>query len=511
MSICLNMIVKNESKIIERLLKSTLSVIDTYCICDTGSTDNTQEIITNFFDKHNIKGKIVNEPFKNFCHNRNFALKACLGMSDYVLLLDADMILQNEGFNKDELKAATGFSLIQKSGSLQYHNLRLVKNIEGVEYKGVTHEYLNTPKGSTLKILKSLYINDIGDGGSKADKFERDIRLLTQGIKDEPNNSRYYFYLANSYRDLSKYNEAIEFYKKRIEMGGWEEEVWYSHYRIGLCYEEKGNMVEAINSWMNAYEVMPARLENIYRIIKYYRENGKNKLASMFYFIAIQILDKKLDRSLHLFLESDVYTWRIYNEYTIFAYYIKIKNINDEALIVFNNCSNKSHIKSLLSNMKFYQDILTPLSKKSLNTTNEIINKIKTTYEYVKNETNEINKTNEILKILKKKEMPQIFSNVRGSSCSFNYKDEIWFVTHMVSYEKEKHYYHLLVVFDKNMNLLRYTAPFKFEGKPVEYCLNLNVEDNHVLMTYSRSDNTSNIGIYDKEYIENKFYKMKKD
>ena len=57
------------------------------------------------------------------------------------------------------------------------------------------------------------YIVDIGDGGSKADKFERDIKLLTQGIKDEPDNSRYYFYLANSYHDSGKNDEAIEFYK----------------------------------------------------------------------------------------------------------------------------------------------------------------------------------------------------------------------------------------------------------------------------------------------------------
>ena len=36
-TICLNMIVKNESKIITRLLNTVLPIIDTYCICDTGS------------------------------------------------------------------------------------------------------------------------------------------------------------------------------------------------------------------------------------------------------------------------------------------------------------------------------------------------------------------------------------------------------------------------------------------------------------------------------------------
>ena len=44
-TICLNMIVKNESKIILRLLDTVLPIIDTYCICDTGSTDMTKELI----------------------------------------------------------------------------------------------------------------------------------------------------------------------------------------------------------------------------------------------------------------------------------------------------------------------------------------------------------------------------------------------------------------------------------------------------------------------------------
>ena len=42
--ICLNMIVKNESAILRRLLESVLPLIDSYCICDTGSTDDTIEI-----------------------------------------------------------------------------------------------------------------------------------------------------------------------------------------------------------------------------------------------------------------------------------------------------------------------------------------------------------------------------------------------------------------------------------------------------------------------------------
>jgi hypothetical protein len=114
--------------------------------------------------------------------------------------------------------------------------------------------------------------------------------------------------------------------------------------------------------------------------------------------------------------------------------------------------------------------------------------------------------------------MPKIFSHARGSSCGFKYskkmtnnngnivityeESEIWFVVHMVSYENPRHYYHIIAVFDENMQLLRYSAPFKFEGEPIEYCLSVVVEDDRVLLNFSSWDRTTKLGVYDKEYIE---------
>ena len=71
--ICLNMIVKNESKIIKRLLDSVVDTIDTYCICDTGSNDNTVEIIQTYFKQKQIPGVVIHEPFRDFGYNRTYA------------------------------------------------------------------------------------------------------------------------------------------------------------------------------------------------------------------------------------------------------------------------------------------------------------------------------------------------------------------------------------------------------------------------------------------------------
>jgi hypothetical protein len=126
---------------------------------------------------------------------------------------------------------------------------------------------------------------------------------------------------------------------------------------------------------------------------------------------------------------------------------------------------------------------------------------------------------NNNLNIVESKTMPKIFSRVRGSSCGYIYnkkvgennngnividitEPEIWFINHIVSYESPRHYYHIISVFDSSMNLLRYSAPFKFEGESIEYCLSIVVEDERVLINYSTWDRTTRIGIYDKKYID---------
>lgn len=669
-TLCLNMIVKNESKIITRLFDSVVSVIDCYCICDTGSTDNTVELISEYFNKRNIPGKVVSEPFKNFCHNRNFAMQACVGMSDFILLMDADMVLEVNAFNKHMLNTHDSYYILQGNDSFYYQNTRIVRNNGLYKYVGVTHEYIDTPQGNRHISFdrNTIFIRDHGDGGSKHDKFERDIRLLLDGIKEEPNNVRYYFYLANSYHDSGRFGEAIDVYKKRIAFGGWIEEVWYSHYRIGLCYRNMGKMSDAIHYWLEGYNLYPDRLEGLYEIIHHYRMTSKHNLGNMIYKEARKILDAKKDRNGYLFLHNDVYTSKIYYEYTVFAAYAGVKNINFEVVEVLNNSNNDSEVNNMMRNLKFYKDVLTASSKFTVDNTvttninneevkmyssssclvpnidnsgyklniryvnyyidngggylycdkhiitvnkyveldsqfsptnekwfdlsfdnrryigiedvrvfydverqtpifigtgyhhNNHIGIVVGDYDYqgghlngteitpdfnnasceknwvyvdYKNSTHviydwaplKICKVNDTagggktLSLVETREMPRIFKRIRGSTCGFKYskpcgenrngniaiqivEDELWFVTHIVSYEQPRHYYHMIVVFDANMKLQRYSAPFKFEGDPIEYCLSIVVEHERVLINYSTWDRTTRIGVYDKKYID---------
>ena len=136
-TICLNMIVKNEARIIQRLLDSVINLIDAYCICDTGSTDNTIETIETFFKTHNKSGIIIREPFKDFGYNRTFALKAVyknMPEIDYILLMDADMVLTGNCLQDSNIEyfkrtlTHDYYHICQGSPNYYYKNVRIVKN-----------------------------------------------------------------------------------------------------------------------------------------------------------------------------------------------------------------------------------------------------------------------------------------------------------------------------------------------------------------------------------------------
>lgn len=341
-TLCLNMIVKNESKIIIRLLESVYSIIDCYCICDTGSTDNTLDLIKDFFKSKNISGEIFHEPFVNFEHNRNVSLNYAKSFADYIIFLDADMILNINDFSMHDMINYDAGHIFQGNDSFYYHNARILKSTIDSKYVGYTHEYLSVPDDSKVNLLRKnkIFIMDIGDGGSKGNKVERDIKLLKESLKDDPENPRSHFYLANTYYDSGKYEEALPWYEKRTKLNAWEQEVWYSYYRIGSIYNNLNKHDKAIENWLKATEIVPHRIENFYCIIKYYIECEKYEIANIYYTHVIHLLSKhniSVDRDVFLFFQKDVYEYKIYLLYLTFA--DKIRGFGSKKFI--NDAFNK--------------------------------------------------------------------------------------------------------------------------------------------------------------------------
>jgi glycosyltransferase involved in cell wall biosynthesis len=349
-TVCWNAIVKNEASIIERCMTSMINDIDYWVVVDTGSTDGTQNVIRSFMARHGIPGELIERPWKNFSHNRSEALELAENKADYILFCDADMALCVHDADWKAHLTADAYLVNQKAHhSLVYPNVRLVNGrLEGdrrFRYWGATHEYCDSiePFLSQKERLNSISMLDFADGGAKLDKYERDATLLLEQIKqlealktaspDErqaayqsgllrhaPNLiTRNVFYLAKTYRDSGAFEQAISIYQKRIDLGGWEEEVWFSRFEIALIKETLGHPEEeVIRAYLDAYEYRPHRAEPLYHLARYLRERKHFALA---YVYALTAANIPMTDDL-LFVSSGVYTWQAKDELAIAAYWI---------------------------------------------------------------------------------------------------------------------------------------------------------------------------------------------
>ena len=359
-TICLIMIVKNEERQLPRCLNSVKNHIDYFVIIDTGSTDKTKEIIKEF--SKIVPGELYERKWVNFGYNRTELLKIAKNKADYFLMCDADEeIVFLKEFDSSKLDKSK--YMIKYNGNLLYRVPYLIDASIDWKFVGVTHEYLvtETEKNITVENLDTISINDYGDGGSKQNKFKRDIELLENALKQEPNNARYMFYLANSYKDIGNYEKAIYWYDKRIKQGGWDEEITCSYEYKGICQEKQGKYLQAIETWLRGFEYNPKRVECLYNAIRVLRKQGFYKTAYQLLLKAKTIPFPKDDI---LFVNKRIYEFELDYEETLLSYY---ENPNKDIRHLFKKLfiiSNKEERNNLLSNYKFYSKSIDKFSEK---------------------------------------------------------------------------------------------------------------------------------------------------
>lgn len=110
---------------------------------------------------------------------------------------------------------------------------------------------------------------------------ERDVQVLTEALKNDPENVDYIFHLAEAYLNINP-AEALHWYKIRIEKKGDKEQIWTSKYRLGQCYEKLNQWHDALYWYLEAHQANPGRLDPLLNIATYYRQHGENELAYIF-------------------------------------------------------------------------------------------------------------------------------------------------------------------------------------------------------------------------------------
>ena len=318
-TVCLNMIVKDEAHVIERCLASARPLIDTWVIVDTGSTDGTQDVIRRALA--DLPGELHERPWRDFEHNRNEAMALARGKADYLMIIDADDVFVAEpGFAMPAL-TAPGYALFHHFAEHSFNRVQIVRSDSDYRYVGVLHEAIESPTAPQAPLLEGLSVRIMSDGARNKDqkrKYQQDAKLLERAVREHPDNTRYQFYLAQSYRDCGQFLKSIKAYQKRVDMGGWDQEVWYALYQIAALTERRTkDFTPALKAYLRAYEFRPQRAEPLWAVAKHYREAGQYHTGYLFAFSAAHT--PRPDDI--LFVDDPLYTWRAADEYAMACFW----------------------------------------------------------------------------------------------------------------------------------------------------------------------------------------------
>lgn len=317
---CLCMIVKNEAHIILETLNSVLPYIQYWVICDTGSTDGTQDIIKKFFAEKNIPGELHQHEWKNFGWNRSRAFECAYKKSKYVFVIDADDIIVGDMILPKNMNADAYF--LKFGNGHTYVRLQIFDNQLQWIYRGVLHEFAickqkNRNKFETLE--GDFYIESRRLGARNQDplKYQKDAQVLVKAIEDKVDPdlfARYLFYAAQSFRDAKDFENSIIYYKKRVDEGGWNEEVFYSCLQIGIMkmilinQEAKKNNAKpdyksCIDIFLYGYNKCQYRSETLFEIGRIYYNNKEYQKAYSYFLMVTKIKCPKNS----LFLNETIY------------------------------------------------------------------------------------------------------------------------------------------------------------------------------------------------------------
>jgi FkbM family methyltransferase len=360
-SICLNMIVKDESHIILETFTNICKYVDFdyWVISDTGSTDGTQELIKNFFEERKIPGELFEDEWKDFSHNRNKAIEHSVGKSDYIFFFDADDLIHGDFkipviLDKDyyQAKFGTNFS---------YNRVIMVSNRELIcRYVGVLHEILDVYKpNSTCSTIEGDYFFEsrrLGNRSKNTNKYIDDANVLADAFDKETSDLRYRYayYCAQSFSDSGvRMEEAIKWHKINLDLPSNMEYKYCSCINLGHLYKSLGDSEQSLLYYSKAYDHDNTRIEGITYIMDYYYLKGihfmVNALWHKFKGYNRFTSDQKI------FLDTSRYgSYEWYN--IVSGFYVHdIESAYTSCKVSITNNQNHANI---LQNLNFYREQL---------------------------------------------------------------------------------------------------------------------------------------------------------
>jgi len=317
-SLCLNMIVKNEAHVIARCLDSVSPWISHWTIVDTGSSDGTRELVRARLA--GVPGELHERPWRDFGTNRSEAIALARGRADYILVMDADHVLHVPRGDRLAELDADGYFVAHRYAGVEYGIAILLADRIAWRYEGVLHEYVTADVPHRIMPLDGPWVEVFHEGARSRDPqtYRNDVAILEAALAKEPGNTRYAFYLAQSLKDAGELTRALDAFRRRSTMGGWDEEAWQARYQAAILVERLGMSASDVeHAYLDAWNARPVRAEPLVRLARWHRSRSEWTLALLFARTAAAI-PRPSDQ---LFVEDAVYEWSALDELATSAWY----------------------------------------------------------------------------------------------------------------------------------------------------------------------------------------------
>lgn len=381
-NLALVMMVKDEEIYSIKTFETVKEKIDTYVIMDTCSTDNTVSVIKEWCI-NNGKTLFIKEAvsFINFEISRNQLLDYAdkVAQEPYFLLMDANDELKGEWKVLEEeilkLESQSPPDSINKSknallicqvwkyfGLTKYFNIRVVKNGAGWRFKGVVHEYIQSPIGGDhVKCPDSLFIyqDRENDGNKSAARYSRDYELLKNDHLQHPDNERSIFYLARTCDCLGLIEEGLYYHLLRAELEGtFVEERTSSLNTAGKHLFSLGRHHRAKEVLLRSFELLK-RVEPLVLLAEYYINKKQLQIAYIYLLVACSL---EYPTDAILFVDDFAYNYKRWHLMGIVGYYYGDKeNGKSACLKAIEGDPTSTSVEMNMSNLKFYDDSPAPL------------------------------------------------------------------------------------------------------------------------------------------------------
>lgn len=283
------MIVKDEEMHIARCLDSVAGLVDEIIIVDTGSTDSTVDIVSDYTPK------VYSYPWKDdFSDARNYSFsKASM---DYCMWLDADDILEETQKDKFlELKKTlppdidivmmkyhTSFDEAG-SPSFSYFRERWVRNTLQYRWIGAVHE--------VIPLNGKIIYSDIAvcHKKMKAGDPDRNLKIYRKLLGDGKHlEARQQYYYGRELYYHKQYEEAVSVFEQFLLAGeGWIENKIEACSVCADCYYRIGQEQSALLTLLRSMCFDIPRAEICCEIGKYFFERGNYRNAIYWYETAL--------------------------------------------------------------------------------------------------------------------------------------------------------------------------------------------------------------------------------